>query len=728
MRRILIQLLLLAIVFGCHKELPPQPVAIFSFVPETCIAPCKVTFTSRSENANSLEWDFDDGKGIKTGSGPIEYNFEDGKDYYVKLIAKSADGGSHGITQKVVVDAKPASKPEAIFSVVLDHDSIAPATATFSNLSKNAKTYLWNFDDEENSTPSNPDTSKEQNPKHRYEKPGKYSVSLTSYNEENVASEPKVIVVEVKSVKPIANFTFPESECFAPCEIAFTNKSTGAKTYSWDFGDEGAKSAEISPKHIFKEAKSYIVTLTAFGDGGQSNVKTDTVIVKKSESNAVSISSEWNEPRDIIADAVGNIYVCGITRGDTRFGDGRVFSSSSKGKNDFYIAKYNISGEMIWAYVDGSVEDDAANGMALDDQGNVYLTGFVGGAVQINNVKPQGNSDGFVAKFNSAGMRQWFTLYGGPDKDDGAALAFYNTPEGPRVYLAGNITGDPRRNNINFFNGEPAASAFNEDIVFVFLDANSGMIRQPTILTHVGNQRVNALKVDGDGNAYLAGTFEDVIIFPGSDPPLESLGQTDAFVAKWILHPGRFDWSRRAGSPNEDSGYDVVIDNGRNVYVTGKYIGPLTPLGVGSRGDVNVFLGRWNADGSTNDKIPWGRSGFNNGNNDHPGGIAISPGGNILISGSYPGTGSFPFDTRVSYESQGSTDMIIAEVGLGDGLATNKFQITGGGRGEDQGIKICVSPDGHVYSTGFFSGTATFNGKELSTTGSRNTYIVKYKY
>ena len=725
MKRILILLSLISIIFGCHEELPPQPVAKFTFTNGGCTAPCEVTFTSGSEHANTLEWDFNDGTSIEKGETVI-HKFAKGKNYSVKLIAKSNDGGSSGAQQMVEVKPEPASLPEANFNYTMSNDSIAPSKVTFDNQSGNATRYEWDFGDP-NATPDNPNKSTEDNPSHTYSKPGKYKVTLTAYNADGKVST-KTIEIEVKSVKPIADFTFTGGDCVAPCEVTFTDKSTSAKTYSWDFGDGSPKSTEESPKHTYATDGTYTVILTVTGEGGQTSVKEEKVVIKKGDVSAVSIKSEFNQPSDIIADAVGNIYVCGQTQGETIFGDGKSYSSGPNRKNDFFIAKYNSSGQIIWAHVDGSAENDGAMGMTLDDGGNVYLTGYVGGAMRINNITPQGNSDGFVAKFNAAGERQWFTLFGGPNDDDGAALAFYNTSEGPRVYLAGNITGDPRRNNINFFNGEPMTSAVDEDIVFVFLDANNGMIRQPTILRSSGNQRVNALKVDADGNAYMVGTFNGSLIFPGADPGLEAIGQSDAFVAKWILNPGRFQWARRAGSPNEDSGSDVVIDNGRNVYATGTYMGPLTPLGVGSRGDINVFLGRWNADGSTNNAIPWGRSGFNNGNNDFPGGLAISPGGNILISGSYPGTGSFPFEAK-SFESQGSTDMIIAEVRVGDGLATGRFQVTGGGRGDDTGRKICVSPDGYVYGTGYFSGTATFNGTELSTASSMpNTYIVKFKY
>lgn len=61
--------------------------------------------------------------------------------------------------------------------------------------------------------------------------------------------------------------------------VTFTNFSTGAKTYHWDFGDKAGDSSTLkSPQHIFSHKGDFLVSLTAT-DGKETSVFTDTVTI-----------------------------------------------------------------------------------------------------------------------------------------------------------------------------------------------------------------------------------------------------------------------------------------------------------------------------------------------------------------------------------------------------------------------------------------------------------------
>jgi PKD repeat protein len=82
-------------------------------------------------------------------------------------------------------------------------------------------------------------------------------------------------------ILPEAEFGFTGGNCVAPCEVEFTNASSNAEDYLWDFGDGGI-STEKNPKHKFASSGTFNVSLRA------KNVKnglTDTQI------KAVSISA-----------------------------------------------------------------------------------------------------------------------------------------------------------------------------------------------------------------------------------------------------------------------------------------------------------------------------------------------------------------------------------------------------------------------------------------------------
>lgn len=720
MKRTFPHLLLLAIMVACEMDVPAPPDAKFTAENAGCEAPCIVTFTSTTENATTLEWDFDDGSPTEKGS-KVSHKFEYGKNFLVKLIAKNSEGLSDGVTQSVEVKAEPAKPAVAKFSVTLDK-ATPPATAKFKNEAQNAVRYEWDFGDPDS---GNQNKSTEQEPTHIYTKAKKYTASLIAYNSDGKASTPYSKEIEVKDEAPTADFTIENDNCEAPCTVSFNATANNATSYSWDFGGDGT-SDEKSPKHTFTKSGIYEVKLLVKGPGGEFPI-TKKVTIRAKTVSAFKISSELNLPNDIAVDPSGNVYVCGTSKGPTNFGNGKEITFSYLNHN-FFVAKYNSSGECQWAYVQGGTGDNVATALALDNENNVYVTGAITGMPRVNGVSPQGGSDGFVAKLNGqTGGSMWFTSFGGPKDDIGKGLAFYQTPSGPRVYLAANITGDGSSLNIDFFNGIKTY-AIDQDICFVFLDATTGQIKQPTVIRGSGPQAVAGLDVDSKGNAYLTGTFEQSMNFAGATSgAIRAWGKSDVFVAKWILNPGQFAWATRIGTFEDDYGAEIKVDQNGNAYATGVVRGQSADLTNNTTVSAvpDVFVAKLTDGG----RIPWGLTGFNAYVEDFAGGLAITPAGKLLVTGAMKGSGNFPLQSSNAYQTnQNSFDMIVAEIDPSTGYSTNNFVRTAGGPNEDKGYAVCAAADGTVYVTGYFIGSGTFNGVELSgPQNSPNTYIVKYK-
>ena len=70
---------------------------------------------------------------------------------------------------------------------------------------------------------------------------------------------------------PIVAFTGSPVSGDVPLLVAFTNTSSNATNYLWDFGD-GSTSTEVNPSHTFAVAGSYNITLTATGSGGSASL------------------------------------------------------------------------------------------------------------------------------------------------------------------------------------------------------------------------------------------------------------------------------------------------------------------------------------------------------------------------------------------------------------------------------------------------------------------------
>lgn len=78
-------------------------------------------------------------------------------------------------------------------------------------------------------------------------------------------------------IYPVANFSILGGNEPAPHKVFLSNTSTGATTYSWDFGD-GVISYQINPEHIYDEGGTYTISLTAF-NGAIQDVLTKTITI-----------------------------------------------------------------------------------------------------------------------------------------------------------------------------------------------------------------------------------------------------------------------------------------------------------------------------------------------------------------------------------------------------------------------------------------------------------------
>jgi gliding motility-associated-like protein len=115
---------------------------------------------------------------------------------------------------------------------------------------------------------------------------GGYSVSVDVKFECKDKNEKSDEITVTANPFPVANFTFTNDEACSGTAVKFTNASSGTGlSYSWDFGDGGAKSSAPSPSHTFNAigsgTKSFSVKLTVTSDKGCSHSVTKIVKVKE---------------------------------------------------------------------------------------------------------------------------------------------------------------------------------------------------------------------------------------------------------------------------------------------------------------------------------------------------------------------------------------------------------------------------------------------------------------
>ena len=246
-----------SITYSDFITVHPQALAVFVYT----VDGLTVNFTNNSENADSYYWDFGDGNN-STEENP-SHTYEDGGEYTVSLTATSDLCGDVTFTQTITINGAPVA---GFTSDV--QEGCAPLTVQFTDVSlANPDTWDWTFEG------GNPGTSTAQNPIVVYENPGTYDVTLTVSNSsgQNTVTEVGYIVV---TTIPDAGFTSNVSGL----NVDFTNISTNADSYSWDFGDNES-STEENPTHTYSEDGDYIVELTATNECGSVTVTQTVTIV-----------------------------------------------------------------------------------------------------------------------------------------------------------------------------------------------------------------------------------------------------------------------------------------------------------------------------------------------------------------------------------------------------------------------------------------------------------------
>ncbi len=276
------------------EPLPGAPVANFTATPTSGNAPLTVNFTDQSTGTvSSYSWDFNNDGNVDSTEQSPSYTYGTAGTYTVNLTVIGPGGSDSEVkTGYVKVTVSSPGKPVAAFSAS-PASGKTPLTVTFTDTSTGTPTkWKWSFGDGASSTI--------QNPKHKYSKEGKYTVTLTVTNAKgsNTVTETDYIKV---IAKPVANFTSSVTSGKAPLNVKFTDTSTGtASGWIWEFGD-GSKSFVENPTHKYSKAGTYTVNLTVKNAAGRNTVtKTEHIkVTAKPVANFTSSVTSGKAPLNV---------------------------------------------------------------------------------------------------------------------------------------------------------------------------------------------------------------------------------------------------------------------------------------------------------------------------------------------------------------------------------------------------------------------------------------------
>ena len=283
--------------------------------------------------------------------------------------------------------------------------------------------------------------------------------------------------------------------------------------------------------------------------------------------------SDWDSGGDIAVDADGNVYATGFFRNTGDFDPGTgTLNLTSAGILDIFISKLDRDGNLLWAVRVGGTDYDRGFGIAVDNDGNVYSTGYFAGTVDFDpgpgtfNLSSSGSGI-YILKLDTDGNFVWAKSISASGSNYGRAIAIDNAQN---VYVTGEfkftVDFDPGPGVSNL-----TQTGSNGDVFILKLDAAGDF---EWAKSHGGSSDdvARSIKADAAGNVYTSGGFHSTVDFdPGAGVfNLTSEGSREGFISKLDIN-GNFVWARQIGSTGTDIVQSLALDAAGNVYATGEF-------------------------------------------------------------------------------------------------------------------------------------------------------------
>ncbi|MBK9285986.1 MAG: T9SS type A sorting domain-containing protein [Sphingobacteriaceae bacterium] len=436
--------------------------------------------------------------------------------------------------------------------------------------------------------------------------------------------------------------------------------------------------------------------------------------------------------RDLDAEANGNVFIGGYT--NTSFGTGIATvgshqSSFGGSSYDAYLAKFNQAGVRQWGTYYGGTALDYGQGCAVDGSGNSFLSGYTG---SFNNMSTPGahqsafggsSYDGFIVKFNSAGVRQWGTYYGGTGLDYGQGCS---ADAAGNAYFTGYTTSS---NNMTTAGVQQPTFGGSSYDAFLVKFTSAGTRIFGTYMGGTGLDYGQDVTANGSGNAYITGyTSSGNNVSSAGAHQVSSGGGYDAYLVKYNTNGTRA-WGTYYGGSSTDYGFGVQANTAGDV-VIGGYTASFN--NISSPGSHQVSNGggadSWVAKFNTNGIRQWGTY-YGGTSTDYGTKAYIATNGNVYISG-YTGsqTGTV-IATNDGWQTTFGGSSYDAFFGEFNSTGTRLYGTYYGGTSLDYGYGIAAVSNS-VYLGGYTQSTGNISspGSHQPTgNGSYDGFLVKFE-
>lgn len=377
---------------------------------------------------------------------------------------------------------------------------------------------------------------------------------------------------------------------------------------------------------------------------------------------------------DMVTDSSGNVYVVGSATGN-------IGQQINQGTQDVYLTKYDSAGNVLWSNLVGSAGSATGYSVALNPKGGVVVAGSTTADLTTTAIA-DGNSDTFVASYDSSGNQNWVkqiqtlaqnqpasvsvdssgniyvggsvggfpvTIDGQTQTLPGGVIGSGQTAQGGTdAYLAkldskGNVVTENQFGTSGTDQVSATATTASGDLIVASVQNGQAVISKyaggDISSAPVWTQNLGALQSGGgisgltvSGNqVYVSGTTQNGNLTAGGTASIAnaSSGGQDAFVFN-LTDNGTTatpDYVSYVGTSATDQGGNVAVGSDGTIYLTGTTTGTFAGQQRSVQNSSNAFATALNPDGS----VAWTRQYGGLDGTSTGAGIAIDPGGSSVL-------------------------------------------------------------------------------------------------
>ena len=431
--------------------------------------------------------------------------------------------------------------------------------------------------------------------------------------------------------------------------------------------------------------------------------------------------SGYDEVTSTCVDEEGNIYITGFTSATTNIANAGYQVTYGGGNYDAYLAKFNVDGQRLWCTYFGGSQSDFGNGIAIDDNGSLVIIGTTSSQ---SNIAIDGANTVYGGGSYDAFIAKFSEL---GQLEWSSYVGGSNEDEGISVTFAadGSISAllNTKSTNISSTGEFQASYGGGETDMFMSSFDSEGAATWSTYLGNSGEEIAGNISHSEEGYILVSGSTSSASNLAIAGQQTTYGGGEHDGILMLFEESGMIVWSTYIGGPADDLAHAASFNNFNKIYVSGS---SASTSGIASAtADQSTNAGGafdgYLAQYDMSGDKIW--STYIGGEGQDKGyGIAVDELSNVYIGGITSSENNI-YENGFQESNAGGIDLFFA---FYDSLGVKNWSSYLGGAGDDQMRSMSADENSRVVFAGITASTGVaFNGWKTDYAGSVDGYFGK---